>query len=144
MAVRKFKPVTPGQRRKVISTFEEITKGTPEKSLIKPMKRSGGRNSSGRMTMRYMGGGHKKRYRVIDFQRDKDGMPAMVKSIEYDPNRSARIALVVYEDGEKKYIIAPNGLKVGQKILSGKDASPDVGNALTLGRSATGYHCPQY
>ena len=133
MAVRKFKPVTPGQRRKVISTFEEITKGTPEKSLIKPMKRSGGRNSSGRMTMRYMGGGHKKRYRVIDFQREKDGMPAVVKSIEYDPNRSGRIALVVYEDGEKRYIIAPNGLKVGQKIMSGKDASPDVGNALTLG-----------
>ncbi len=90
MAVKKFKPVTPGQRRKVISTFEEITKSTPEKSLIKPMKRSGGRNSSGRMTMRYMGGGHKKRYRVIDFQREKDGMPAVVKSIEYDPNRSGQ------------------------------------------------------
>jgi large subunit ribosomal protein L2 len=133
MAVRKFKPVTPGQRRKVISTFEEITRDTPEKSLVKPMKRSGGRNSSGKMTMRYMGGGHKKRYRVIDFQREKDGMPAMVKSIEYDPNRSGRIALVVYEDGEKRYIVAPNGLKVGQKIVSGKDASPDVGNALTLG-----------
>ena len=133
MAVRKFKPVTPGQRRKVISTFEEITKNSPEKSLVKPMKRSGGRNSSGRMTMRYMGGGHKKRYRVIDFQREKDGMPAVVKSIEYDPNRSGRIALVVYEDGEKRYIIAPNGLKVGQKIMSGKDASPDVGNALMLG-----------
>jgi len=133
MAVRKFKPVTPGQRRKVISTFEEITKDSPEKSLVRPMKRSGGRNSSGRMTMRYMGGGHKKRYRVIDFQREKDGMPAVVKSIEYDPNRSGRIALVVYEDGEKRYIIAPNGLKVGQKIMSGKDASPDVGNALTLG-----------
>jgi large subunit ribosomal protein L2 len=133
MAIRKFKPVTPGQRRKVISTFEEITTNSPEKSLVRPMKRSGGRNSSGRMTMRYMGGGHKKRYRVIDFQREKDGMPAVVKSIEYDPNRSGRIALVVYEDGEKRYIIAPNGLKVGQKIMSGKDASPDVGNALTLG-----------
>jgi large subunit ribosomal protein L2 len=133
MAVRKFKPVTPGQRRKVISTFEEITKSTPEKSLIRPMSKSGGRNSSGKMTMRYMGGGHKKRYRVIDFQREKDGIPAVVKSIEYDPNRSARIALVVYEDGEKRYIIAPNGLKVGQKIMSGKDASPDAGNALTLG-----------
>jgi len=133
MAIRKFKPVTPGQRRKVISTFEEITTNSPEKSLVRPMKRSGGRNSSGRMTMRYMGGGHKKRYRVIDFQREKDGMPAVVKSIEYDPNRSGRIALVVYEDGEKRYIIAPSGLKVGQKIMSGKDASPDVGNALTLG-----------
>ena len=133
MAVRKFKPVTPGQRRKVISTFDEITRSTPEKTLIKPMKRSGGRNSSGKMTMRYMGGGHKKRYRVIDFQREKDGMPAVVKSVEYDPNRSGRIALVVYEDGEKRYIVAPNGLKVGQKIMSGKDASPDVGNALKLG-----------
>ena len=133
MAIKKFKPVTPGQRRKVISTFEEITTNSPEKSLVRPMKRSGGRNSSGRMTMRYMGGGHKKRYRVIDFRREKDGMPAVVKSIEYDPNRSGRIALVVYEDGEKRYIIAPNGLKVGQKIMSGKDASPDVGNALTLG-----------
>ena len=133
MAVRKFKPITPGQRQKVISTFEEITRSTPEKSLIKPMKRSGGRNSQGRMTMRYMGGGHKKKFRVIDFQREKDGMPAVVKSVEYDPNRSGRIALVVYEDGEKRYIVAPNGLKVGQKIMSGKDASPDVGNALTLG-----------
>jgi large subunit ribosomal protein L2 len=133
MAVRKFKPITPGQRRKVISTFEEITRTVPEKSLIKPMRKSGGRNSSGRMTMRYTGGGHKKRYRMIDFQREKDGMPAVVKSIEYDPNRSGRIALVVYEDGEKRYIVAPNGLKVGQKIISGKNASPDVGNALTLG-----------
>jgi large subunit ribosomal protein L2 len=138
MAVRKFKPVTPGQRRKVISTFEEITRSTPEKSLVKSMKRSGGRNSSGRMTMRYMGGGHKKRYREIDFQREKDGMPALVKSIEYDPNRSGRIALVVYEDGEKRYIIAPSGLKVGQKIISGESVSPDVGNALTLGNMPLG------
>lgn len=132
MAVRKFKPVTPGQRQKVISTFEEITTNIPEKSLIRPAKRSGGRNSTGKMTMRYLGGGHKKRYRVIDFRRDKDGMPATVKSVEYDPNRSARIALVVYEDGDKRYIIAPSGLKVGQKIMSGKNASPDVGNAMTL------------
>lgn len=138
MAVRKFKPVTPGQRRKVISTFEEITRSTPEKSLVKSMKRSGGRNSSGKMTMRYMGGGHKKRYREIDFQREKDGMPALVKSIEYDPNRSGRIALVVYEDGEKRYIIAPSGLKVGQKIISGESVSPDVGNALTLGNMPLG------
>ena len=132
MAVRKFKPVTPGQRQKVISTFDEITKTSPEKSLIKPIKRSGGRNNTGKMTMRYMGGGHKKKFRVIDFHRDKDGMAALVKSIEYDPNRSARIALVVYEDGEKKYIVAPGGLKVGQKILSGKDTAPEVGNAMAL------------
>ncbi len=133
MAVRKFKPVTPGQRRKVISTFGEITRNAPEKSLVKPLKRTGGRNNDGRMTMRYMGGGHKRRFREIDFHREKDGIPALVKSIEYDPNRSGRIAMVVYEDGEKRYIIAPNGLKLGQKIMSGKNASPDVGNALTLG-----------
>ena len=114
MAVRKFKPVTPGQRQKVISTFDEITKNSPEKSLVRSKKRSGGRNNSGKMTMRYTGGGHKKRFRVIDFKRDKDGIAATVKSIEYDPNRSGRIALVAYEDGEKRYIIAPNGLKVGQ------------------------------
>ena len=132
MAIRKFKPVTPGQRQKLISTFDEITKDSPEKSLIRSMKRTGGRNNSGRMTMRYMGGGHKKRYRVIDFHREKDGMSAVVKSVEYDPNRSARIALVVYEDGEKRYIVAPSGLKVGQKIMSGKDISPDVGNAMAL------------
>jgi len=132
MAVRKFKPVTPGQRQKVISTFDEITRNNPEKSLLKSQKRSGGRNNTGKMTMRYMGGGHKKRYRVVDFKREKDGISATVKSIEYDPNRSARIALVVYEDGEKRYIIAPNGLKLGQKIMSGKSASPDVGNALNL------------
>jgi large subunit ribosomal protein L2 len=132
MAVRKFNPVTPGQRQKVISTFDEITKVKPEKSLLKPIKRSGGRNNTGKMTMRYMGGGHKKKYRVIDFHRDKDGVNAVIKSIEYDPNRSGRIALVVYEDGEKRYIIAPNGLKVGQKILSGKDVAPEVGNAMAL------------
>jgi large subunit ribosomal protein L2 len=132
MAIRKFKPVTPGQRQKLISTFDEITKDSPEKSLIRPLKRTGGRNNSGRMTMRYMGGGHKKRYRVIDFHREKDGMSAVVKSIEYDPNRSARIALVIYEDGEKRYIVAPSGLKVGQKIMSGKDISPEVGNAMAL------------
>ena len=132
MAVRKFKPVTPGQRQKVISTFDEITTNSPEKSLIKSRKRSGGRNSTGKMTVRYLGGGHKKRYRLIDFKREKDGMAATVKSVEYDPNRSGRIALVVYEDGEKRYIIAPNGLKVGQKIMSGKTATPDVGNAMEL------------
>ncbi|MBO4417250.1 MAG: 50S ribosomal protein L2, partial [Bacteroidales bacterium] len=109
MAVRKFKPATPGQRNKVISTYEEITCTTPEKSLLKPLRKSGGRNNQGKMTMRYIGGGHKQMYRVIDFLRDKDKYTATVKTIEYDPNRTARIALVVYEDGEKRYIIAPNG-----------------------------------
>ena len=132
MAVRKFKPVTPGQRKKVASSFEEITAQKPEKSLLAPMKKSGGRNHRGKMTMRYMGGGHKKKYRIIDFKRNKDDIPAEVRSIEYDPNRSARIALLVYADGEKRYIIAPNGLKVGQKIMSGSQATPDVGNTLKL------------
>lgn len=132
MAVRKLNPVTPGQRHKVIGTFDTITKSTPEKSLLAPMKRSGGRNNDGKMTMRYMGGGHKKRYRIIDFLRNKDGMEATVSSIEYDPNRTARIALVIYKDGEKKYIVAPNGLKVGQVIKSGKDVAPEIGNTLFL------------
>jgi large subunit ribosomal protein L2 len=132
MAVRKIKPVTPGQRHKVASTFEEITKSKPEKSLLEPIRKSGGRNSQGKMTMRYVGGGHKRMYRKIDFKRDKDGVTAIVNAIEYDPNRSARIALVTYSDGEKRYIISPEGLKVGQTIMSGKDASPDLGNALFL------------
>jgi large subunit ribosomal protein L2 len=132
MAVRKLKPVTPGQRHKIIGTFEEITKSTPEKSLLRPLKKSGGRNHTGKMTMRYIGGGHKRRYRVIDFLRDKDGVAATVHSIEYDPNRTARIALLIYEDGEKRYIIAPNGLKVGQTLRSGQGIAPEVGNALTL------------
>ncbi len=132
MAVKKFKPVTPGQRKKVISTFEEITTTTPEKSLLKPVRNSGGRNNSGRMTMRYIGGGHKKKMRVIDFLRDKDGIPATVQSIEYDPNRTARIALLFYADGEKRYIVAPNGIKVGQQVISGKDISPEIGNTLCL------------
>jgi len=130
MSVRKIKPVTPGQRHKIASSFEEITHDVPEKSLLAPLKHSGGRNANGRRTMRYMGGGHKQMYRVIDFQRTKDDMPALVKSIEYDPNRSARIALVLYSDGEKRYIIAPSGLKVGQTIVSGRNASPEVGNTL--------------
>jgi large subunit ribosomal protein L2 len=138
MAVRKFKPVTPGQRRKVVSSFNEITRNRPEKSLLYAVKRTGGRNSSGKMTMRYLGGGHKRRYRKIDFHRDKENIPGTVKTIEYDPNRSSRIALVVYEDGEKRYILAPNGLKVDQKIVSGKGASPDVGNTLTLGELPLG------
>ena len=132
MAVRKFRPTTPGQRHKVIGTFDTITSSTPEKSLVKGLSKTGGRNNTGKMTMRYIGGGHKRKYRVIDFKRDKDGVPAVVKTIEYDPNRSARIALLFYVDGEKRYILAPNGLEVGQEILSGAEAAPEVGNALPL------------
>ena len=129
MAVRKFKPTTPGQRHKVIGAFETITSSTPEKSLVKGMRKTGGRNNVGKMTMRYIGGGHKRKYRVIDFKREKDGVPAVVKTIEYDPNRSARIALLFYADGEKRYILAPAGLQVGQKLMSGADAAPEVGNS---------------
>ena len=132
MAVRKFKPVTPGQRNKVISAFDDITCKTPYKPLLAPLKKSGGRNNQGKMTMRYIGGGHKRMYRIIDFLRDKDNCKAEVLTIEYDPNRSARIALVKYEDGEKRYIIAPNGLKVGQIIASGAGVAPEVGNTLPL------------
>ncbi|MCC5922876.1 MAG: 50S ribosomal protein L2 [Crocinitomicaceae bacterium] len=132
MGLRKFKPTTPGQRHKIVSDFAEITKSSPEKSLIASKKKSGGRNNSGRMTMRYVGGGHKKKYRVIDFKRDKHDVPATVKAIEYDPNRTARIALLFYADGEKRYIVAPEGLKVGDQVMAGKNATPDVGNALYL------------
>lgn len=132
MAVRKIKPVTPGQRHKIASTFAEVTRDKPEKSLLAPLTRSGGRNVNGKMTVRNIGGGHKKRYRVIDFKRNKDGITAKVNSIEYDPNRSARIALVTYGDGEKRYIIAPSGLKPGQEVMSGKTAAPEIGNALFL------------
>jgi large subunit ribosomal protein L2 len=133
MAIKKYKPTTPGQRFKEISSFEELTPDVkPEKSLLKPIKKSGGRNNTGKMTMRYMGGGHKRRYRMIDFKRDKDGIEATVKSVEYDPNRSARIALVVYSDGEKRYIIAPDGIKVGQKVVSGEKVVPELGNCLSL------------
>ncbi len=132
MAVRKLKPTTPGQRHKVIGAFDTITSSTPEKSLLEPIKKSGGRNNTGKMTMRYMGGGHKRRYRVIDFKRNKDGVAATVESIQYDPNRSARIALLVYSDGEKRYILAPNGLEVGQTVQSGTGISPELGNTLTL------------
>ncbi len=138
MPVKKFKPVTPGQRTKQIPTFEEITTATPEKTLLRPQTRSGGRNNKGRMTMRYMGGGHKKRYRVIDFKRNKDNMTANVKTIEYDPNRTAYIALVVYEDGEKRYILSPAKLKVGDKIQSGETAAPEVGNSLPLAKIPLG------
>ncbi len=132
MAVRKFKPTTPGQRHKVLVTSDDITTNKPYKKLLTPMKKSGGRNNQGRMTMRYRGGGHKRRYRIIDFKRDKFGIPAKVLTIEYDPNRTSRIALVEYKDGEKKYIIAPAGLKVGMTIESGKGAKPEVGNTLYL------------
>ena len=132
MAVRKFKPTTPGQRHKVIGVFDEITKSTPEKSLTVGKRSTGGRNNEGHLTMRYLGGGHKRRYRFIDFKRNKDGVPARVKSIEYDPNRSARIALLYYADGYKAYIIAPNGLQVGATVESGENVAPELGNALPL------------
>ncbi|MBW7847932.1 MAG: 50S ribosomal protein L2 [Bacteroidales bacterium] len=132
MALRKFKPTTPGQRFKLISAFDDITASRPEKSLLAPAKSTGGRNNNGKMTVRNIGGGHKQRFRIIDFKRDKEGIPAIVKTIEYDPNRTARIALVFYADGEKRYIIAPNGLKVGQEINSGKGIAPNVGNTLFL------------
>ena len=146
MAVKKFKPTTPGQRHKVIGVFKreeavktadgvkvrKTTANAPEKSLTVGYRASGGRNAEGHLTTRYIGGGHKRKYRIIDFKRTKDGIPAVVKTIEYDPNRSARIALLYYKDGAKAYIIAPNGLEVGQEVMSGKDAAPEVGNALPL------------
>ena len=138
MSLRKLKPVTPGQRFRVVNGYDSLTTDKPEKSLLASKKRSGGRNSEGKMTMRYLGGGHKKRYRIIDFKRNKDGIPATVKSIEYDPNRTAFIALLVYADGEKRYIIAQQGLKIGQKVISGKGATPDVGNAMALSKIPLG------
>lgn len=132
MAVRKLRPMTPSQRHTIVDSYDDLTASKPEKSLTSAKKRSGGRNDSGKMTMRYIGGGHKKLYRMIDFKRDKAGIEGIVKTIEYDPNRTARIALVYYKDGEKRYIIAPNGLKVGQKIMSGEKAIPEIGNTLLL------------
>lgn len=132
MALKKYKPTTPSQRFKILSAFDDITITKPEKSLLAPKKKSGGRNSEGKMTMRYMGGGHKQKYRIVDFKREKEGVPAIVKTIEYDPNRTSRIALVFYADGEKRYIIAPHGLEVGQQIVSGKGVSPDIGNTMYL------------
>jgi len=132
MALKKLRPITPGQRFRVAPAFDEITASTPEKSLLAPIKKSGGRNDSGKMTMRYVGGGHKKKYRIIDFKRTKHGVPATVKTIEYDPNRTARIALLFYVDGEKSYIIAPAGLQVGTVIASGPGTAPEVGNCLPL------------
>ena len=132
MAVKSFKPTSPGRRQMTVSTFEEITAAKPEKSLLAPMKKKAGRNAQGCITVRHHGGGHKRQYRVIDFKRNKDNIPARVATIEYDPNRSARIALLNYADGEKKYIIAPNGLKVGDVVVSGPESDIKVGNALPI------------
>ena len=132
MGIKTNKPTSPGRRFQTSSTFDDITRTKPEKSLIKPLNRSGGRNSLGRMTSRHRGGGHKRRYREIDFKRDKEGIPAKVSSIEYDPNRSANIALLHYADGEKRYIIAPNKLQVGDSIIAGSDAEIKIGNAIPL------------
>ncbi len=132
MAIKKHNPVTPGSRYRQSNSFSDLTASKPEKSLLAPMKKSGGRNNDGRMTVRQRGGGHKRRYRLVDFKRNKDGMDAAVKTIEYDPNRTAWIALVEYEDGEKRYIIAPQGLQVGDTIRSGAGAPPTTGNALFL------------
>ena len=138
MAVRKLKPTTPGQRHKIIGVFDNITARTPDKSLTVGKGATGGRNNEGHLTMRYLGGGHKRRFRFIDFKRNKDGVPARVKSIEYDPNRSARIALLYYVDGSKAYIICPNGLQVGQMVESGENVAPEVGNALPLSHIPVG------
>jgi large subunit ribosomal protein L2 len=137
MAVRRLKPITPGQRFRIANTFEEITASKPEKSLLKPIKKSGGRNNTGKTTMKYIGGGHKRRYRIIDFKRANHGVTGEVKTIEYDPNRTAFIALVDF-DGEKRYIVAPKGLEVGQKISQGPGSSPEVGNCLPLGEIPLG------
>ncbi len=138
MAIKKFKPRTPALRYKTVTDFSGLTKKAPEKALLEPMKSSGGRNNMGRITMRRMGGGHKRRYRRIDFKRDKYGIPAKVASLEYDPNRSAFIALLNYTDGEKRYIIAPHGIKAGDTVLSGPDADIHTGNALPLEKIPTG------
>jgi large subunit ribosomal protein L2 len=138
MAIKKLKPVTPGQRFRTVSDFAELTASTPEKSLLRPLKKSGGRNNRGRITAFQRGGGHKRRYRVIDFKRDKLNIPARVSTIEYDPNRSGRIVLLVYADGEKRYILWPNGLKVGDTVVAGDDVAFNVGNALPLGRIPLG------
>ena len=133
MPVKTVKPTTPGQRQKSVSTFEEITRSKPEKSLIRPLKKSGGRNNKGRITSRRRGGGHKRQYRIIDFKRNKFDIPAKVAAIEYDPNRSARIALLHYADGEKRYILAPYGIKVGDEVVSSQKEAPlKIGNCLPL------------
>ncbi|NLT48565.1 MAG: 50S ribosomal protein L2 [Clostridiales bacterium] len=143
MAIRKYKPTSPGLRGMTVSTFEEITASTPEKSLTVTLKKHSGRNSRGKITVRHRGGGYRPKYRIIDFKRDKDGVPGKVATIEYDPNRSANIALIFYADGEKRYIIAPHTLKVGDTIYSGEDADIQVGNALPLKNIPAGtvIHC---
>lgn len=138
MALKQFKPTTPSRRYMTVSTFSEVTKTEPEKSLLKPVKRTGGRNATGRLTMRHVGGGHKRMYRIIDFKRNKAEVPGTISSIEYDPNRSARIALVVYADGEKRYILAPLGMKVGDKIIASDTADIRPGNALLLAKIPVG------
>jgi large subunit ribosomal protein L2 len=132
MALKKYKPISPGTRYRIGNAYEEVTTNKPEKSLLEPIKKSGGRNADGKMTMRHKGGGHKKRYRQIDWKRDKENITGTVRSIEYDPNRTAFIALVEYTDGEKRYILAPQGLKVDSKVMSGSQATPDTGNTLLL------------
>ena len=132
MAVKKYKPISPGTRFRVGNSYSELTTDKQEKSLLEPIKKSGGRNADGKMTMRHKGGGHKRRYRVIDWKRDKENVIGIVKTVEYDPNRTAFISLIEYADGEKRYIIAPQGLKVGDKVLSGSQATPDTGHALFL------------
>ena len=138
MSVRKLKPITPGQRFRVVNGFDAITADKPEKSLLAPLKKSGGRNSQGKMTMRQKGGGHKRRYRIIDFKRDKQDVAATVKSIEYDQNRTAFIALLEYADGEKRYVVAQNGLSVDQEVSAGTGSAPEIGNALPLGEIPLG------
>jgi len=138
MAIKTYKPTSPGRRGMTGSTFEEVTRTEPERSLLRPLRRRSGRNVQGRITVRHRGGGHKRRYRLIDFKRDKVGISARVRSIEYDPNRSARIALLVYDDGEKRYVIAPLGLQVDDTVMSGEDAEVRVGNALPLARIPLG------
>ncbi|MCZ6598845.1 MAG: 50S ribosomal protein L2, partial [Planctomycetota bacterium] len=133
MGITKYKPTSPGRRHGSVLDFTELTARKPEKSLLRPLKKTGGRNNNGRVTARHRGGGHKRRYRMIDFKRDKEGVPGRVKSIEYDPNRSANIALIYYADGEKRYILAPVGLQVGQQILAGAGADPLPGNSMRLG-----------
>ncbi|GAA4723682.1 50S ribosomal protein L2 [Brevibacillus fulvus] len=138
MGIKKFKPTSPGRRQMTVSTFEEITTSTPEKSLLAPLNKKAGRNNQGKITVRHQGGGHKRKYRIIDFKRNKDGIVGKVATIEYDPNRSANIALINYADGEKRYILAPLGLKVGDEIVSGADADIKTGNALPLEKIPVG------
>lgn len=140
MAIRKHKPTSPGRRYQTTSTFDEITKKDPEKSLVRPLRSTGGRNALGRLTARHKGGGHKRLYRVIDFRRDKDSIPAKVAAIEYDPNRGARIALLHYADGEKRYILAPNKIQIGDQVVSGSDAEIRTGNCLPLRLIPLGTH----